>query len=141
MPKEETVNHPKHYNMHPSGIECIDLIEDFTFNFGCALKYLWRAGLKTGVDSGEDLRKARFYLDREINKRTKAWNQFAFSKNFYHAECKGLFDKDIVHMCMKVIGSDPGSVLSAVLTAYIRDDNPLEAFDNWTKNRPAIGER
>ena len=64
----EEVNHPKHYNQHPSGIECIDIIEHFNFNIGSAMKYLWRAGLKPGVKSITDLEKANWYITREISK-------------------------------------------------------------------------
>lgn len=66
---EEKVNHPKHYNTHPSGIECIDVVEHMGFNLGNAVKYIWRAGLKG--DSLEDLKKAKWYLDREICNREK----------------------------------------------------------------------
>src|SRR5262245_17856026 len=59
-----SVDHPPHYNAHPSGIECIDIIEWLPFNLGCALKYVWRAGLKG--DSAEDLQKARWYLERAV---------------------------------------------------------------------------
>lgn len=58
------VNHPKHYNNHPSGVECIDIIEHMNFNRGNAIKYIWRAGEKTC--ELEDIKKARWYLDREI---------------------------------------------------------------------------
>lgn len=60
------VNHPPHYNKHPSGIECIDVVEWMDFCLGNAIKYIWRADLKNGV---EDLEKARWYLDREIQRR------------------------------------------------------------------------
>lgn len=59
----DSVNHPKHYK-HPSGAECIDIAEWFPFNLGNAIKYIWRAGIKS--DRLEDLRKARWYVDREI---------------------------------------------------------------------------
>lgn len=65
----DKVNHPKHYNSHPSGIECITITEHFNFNIGNAIKYLWRSNFK-GAQL-EDLRKARWYIDREIQ-RTKA---------------------------------------------------------------------
>lgn len=61
----EMVDHPAHYNEHPSGIECIDVIEYFSFNLGSALKYLWRAGLKPGNDTDVDLQKAIWYIQRE----------------------------------------------------------------------------
>lgn len=74
----ETVNHPKHYNQHPSGVECITIVEHFTLNVGNAVKYAWRAGLKVpegAPDSRaaqiEDLRKARWYIDREIGRLCK----------------------------------------------------------------------
>jgi len=59
-----SVDHPDHYNLIP--IECIDVIEYFSFNRGSILKYVWRAGLKG--DELEDLKKAKWYLDREIKR-------------------------------------------------------------------------
>ncbi len=65
----DLVNHPPHYTAHPSGIECIQITEHMGFNLGNAFKYIWRADLKGGI---EDLKKAKWYLDREIMKREKA---------------------------------------------------------------------
>jgi hypothetical protein len=62
----EYVNHPKHYNAHPSGVECIDIIEHMSFNLGTAVKYCWRQGLKPEQASIQDLRKAIWYINREI---------------------------------------------------------------------------
>ena len=62
----DNVNHPIHYTSHPSGVEAIDVTEHFNFNLGNVIKYVWRAGLKNGA---EDLRKAAFYLDREIRRQ------------------------------------------------------------------------
>lgn len=61
----DNVNHPKHYNSHPSGIECIEVTEHMNFNVGNAVKYLWRTNHKNGL---EDLKKARWYVDREIQR-------------------------------------------------------------------------
>jgi hypothetical protein len=55
---------PPHYQAHPSGIECIEITEHMNFCLGNAIKYIWRAGLKNNAI--EDLRKARWYIDREI---------------------------------------------------------------------------
>ena len=60
----DPVNHPKHYTEHPSGVEGIEITEHMNFCVGNAIKYLWRAGLKG--EQVEDLRKARWYIDREI---------------------------------------------------------------------------
>lgn len=62
----DPVNHPRHYTDHPSGIECIQITEHLSFTIGNAIKYLWRADLKNGV---EDLKKAAWYIQREIAKR------------------------------------------------------------------------
>lgn len=69
---KETVDHPKHYNSHPSGIECIDVIEHMPFNLGSAVKYIWRLGFKGAAI--EQIEKAIWYLEREkqlIIKREK----------------------------------------------------------------------
>lgn len=66
MAKRETVDHPKHYNESPSGVECIDVVEHMPFNVGNAIKYLWRMSHKGTLI--EDLKKARWYIDREIKR-------------------------------------------------------------------------
>lgn len=63
----DSVNRPKHYTEHPSGIECIQITEHMGFNLGNAIKYIWRCDLKK--DSIEDLKKAIWYINREIGKR------------------------------------------------------------------------
>ena len=64
---DEKVCHPKHYNEHPSGVECIDIVEHMSFNLGNAIKYIWRAPYKGRMV--EDLEKAIWYLNREIERR------------------------------------------------------------------------
>lgn len=63
----DPVNHPRHYSEHPSGVECITIARHCNFNLGNALKYIWRAGLKS-PSPVEDLRKARWYLEDEIRR-------------------------------------------------------------------------
>jgi hypothetical protein len=62
---------PKHYQAHPSGVECITVVEHMTFNVGNAMKYLWRAGLKTD-DPVQDLQKAAKYIEFEIARLQRA---------------------------------------------------------------------
>lgn len=64
----EQVDHPQHYNEHPVDIECIDVVEHFSFNLGNAVKYIWRNGLKPGADPITDLEKAKWYIEREIQR-------------------------------------------------------------------------
>ena len=61
----EAIDHPKHYNANPSGVECITIVEHMPFNLGNAVKYIWRSGLKA-PDAITDLEKARWYIEREI---------------------------------------------------------------------------
>jgi hypothetical protein len=58
---------PRHYRSHPSGVECIQITEHLNFCIGNAVKYLWRCDEKD--DALENLRKARWYIDREISRR------------------------------------------------------------------------
>ncbi|MFZ5792343.1 MAG: DUF3310 domain-containing protein [Pseudomonadota bacterium] len=69
--RRKAVNHPPHYNQHPSGVECITVTEHMNFNLGNAVKYVWRVGLKSD-DPLTDLEKARWYIDREILRLRKA---------------------------------------------------------------------
>lgn len=69
----DLVNHPSHYTAHPSGVECIQITEEFTFSLGNAIKYIWRAGLKN-TDAIEDLKKAEWYVKREIERLQKRKN-------------------------------------------------------------------
>ena len=66
------VNHPSHYNQNKNGIEVIDIIEGQDwgagFNRGNILKYVLRAGYKDSSKELEDLKKAAWYLNREIER-------------------------------------------------------------------------
>lgn len=69
--EKDNVNHPKHYNY--GKIEVIDFIDQVTKNYksslayyiGNVIKYVSRATFKNGV---EDLKKAKWYLERAIEK-------------------------------------------------------------------------
>lgn len=74
----ESVNHPAHYNT--GKYEVIDIIEGNNwgegFNRGNAVKYILRAGIKNSDKEIEDLEKARWYIDREIQRlraKDKQW--------------------------------------------------------------------
>lgn len=62
----DPVNSPSHYRSHPSGVEVITITEHLSFCVGNSIKYLLRAPYK-GNES-EDLKKARWYVDREIQR-------------------------------------------------------------------------
>ena len=68
--RREAVNHPSYYKT--GGIEAIDVIEAWNLDFclGNTVKYIARAGRKT-KDGLQDLRKAAWYLSREIERRER----------------------------------------------------------------------
>ena len=72
VPKIEMPITPKYYKGKNS-IEAIDFIEAFNLNFNCGnvIKYVSRAGKKT-ENALEDLQKAHWYLEREIERRKKS---------------------------------------------------------------------
>lgn len=72
-PVEREIQHQDYYKTK-SGLECIDVAQEFDFNLGNAIKYIWRAGKKfeNGISTRdkaiEDLQKAKVYIDYEILK-------------------------------------------------------------------------
>lgn len=72
--EHDAVNHPKHYCSHPSGVECINVVEHMNFCRGNAIKYVWRAGGKgeTIEKEIEDLEKAGWYIQREVDRLKKS---------------------------------------------------------------------
>lgn len=70
MTDHDPVNHPEHYTQHPSGVECIHITQHHNFCIGSAIKYLWRQGLKGGAPAVQDLRKAQWFIEAEIERLT-----------------------------------------------------------------------
>ena len=70
--KKETIDHPDHY--HPGVYEAINVIEawNLSFNLGNVIKYISRAGVKDPHKYLEDLKKASWYLQREIERQNKS---------------------------------------------------------------------
>lgn len=100
---DERVHHPKHYNKHPSGIECITIVRHHNFNVGNVIKYLWRAGLKIDdmrdpvADLVVDLEKAKFYIEDEIERVKQEQKDAALlkSEQAAHADTSSDVRKDI----------------------------------------------
>lgn len=64
--ENDVINSPAHYTSYP--VEVIELTEHMNFCRGNAVKYIARAGLKDPAKEVEDLRKAVWYLEREITR-------------------------------------------------------------------------
>ena len=71
----DNVNHPKHYTSDPSGIECIEISENWSFCLGNALKYIWRSGKKDAEAEIQDLQKAVWYINDEIKRLENITNR------------------------------------------------------------------
>jgi hypothetical protein len=90
-PYHDPVNSPKHYTAHPSGVECIKITEHMSFTLGNAIKYIWRADLKNGI---EDLQKAKWYIEREIAKRdNQEWHSVGTEAMPLKPETEALLDR------------------------------------------------
>lgn len=92
----EKVDHPQHYNSHPSGVEAIDIVQYMGFCLGNAFKYVYRYQHKNGT---EDLKKAIWYLRHQqtvILKQHIAVTHTA--TNDYHRIITAEQNKDIVRV-------------------------------------------
>lgn len=70
---EEKVNHPLHYGGEQNPYEAIKVIEAWNLGFclGNTIKYISRTGKKSDADALTDLKKAAWYLNREIQNMEK----------------------------------------------------------------------
>ena len=110
---EEAIDHPKHYNNRPSGVEAIDIVEHMSFNVSNAVKYLWRAGLKPGAGATQDLGKARWYVARELDRCTKDLDSVANPlssevRSMLHDFCEAEPDPRIAKAVMLMADIDAG---------------------------------
>lgn len=84
--KKEAVNHPKHYGGKDDPYEAIKVIEawELDFHLGNTVKYISRAGKKDKTKVLEDLKKARWYLDRYIEPRVEVKSKDKDLHNFFN---------------------------------------------------------
>jgi hypothetical protein len=71
--RRASVDHPEHYGGEDNPYEAIKVIEawDLNFNLGNTVKYISRLGKKPGADYIDDLEKALWYLQREVDNLKK----------------------------------------------------------------------
>ncbi len=112
----ERVNHPRHYNQHSSGIECIEIIEHLPCNLANAVKYIWRCGLKQSTDPLRDLRSAEWYVRRELARIER-----------FGRRRGGLTKGDVAwrELARQIIdGADGGDLLAECLDTLLQNDPP-----------------
>ena len=101
----DAVNNPKHYTSDPSGIECIEITRHRNFNVGNAIKYLWCAGLKDSDATVQDLQKAVWYINDEIERLKLEDKKSRATRMFEHVvvedapRCPHGFYKDACRYC------------------------------------------
>ena len=86
----DPVNHPSHYTSSDAKcricdepIECIDVTQHMGFCLGNAVKYIWRAGLKSEDKTIQDLEKAMWYIRKHIEKLEEAYERELPPVKFY----------------------------------------------------------
>lgn len=129
----ERVAHPRHYNAHVSNIECIELIEHLPTNLGNAVKYLWRCGLKATETPLRDLKSARWYTERELQRM-----------RLYELEDEPRPKTDVVwralaHRVIAVETESEGGALGDFLVGLLDDDfgDMIDAIDRAIKELEA----
>lgn len=79
---------PAHYRDHGSGIEAIEVTENYGFSLGNAIKYLWRLGLKDAT--AQELSKARWYVTREIQFLDRTQQEAHYKVSYINPVNKGI---------------------------------------------------
>jgi hypothetical protein len=131
--QREMVNHPRHYNAHPSGVECIEIMEHMTCNLGNAFKYGWRYQEKG--DPVENLKKMLWYLKRAEEHDTP----HLFTE--HHAL---FFRKEVMHPRLRVFQrpspwAEPVRVALAALCDMHAGADIVERVQLTDKIRKCIG--
>ena len=118
------VEHPDHYTQHPSGVECIQIVEGLPFAIGNVVKYIWRYDRKNGT---VDLEKAVRYIG--YTKRTH-----------FDTIMRSAADLN-VELFFKVLQwEEPESPLAQALTHILNAayGHPLESFVKWGNLRTEL---
>ena len=103
-------------------IELIDLLE-CDFNLGNAIKYVWRAGLKPGVDKSQDLQKARYYVKKITNlgkwelveDKTNLFTEMVEIIKTAFPTCTELYKQNALSMLVNSVYTDNPQTISEVL--------------------------
>jgi DNA polymerase III sliding clamp (beta) subunit (PCNA family) len=116
----DLINNPPHYKSHPSGVECIQITEHMSFTLGNAMKYIWRADEKGSAI--EDLKKAEFYIKREIERR-EAGDGIQRAAQLEGDEAISLSRDDVEKLKLNVESKEAQKVVDR-MTAQVNRTNP-----------------
>ncbi|QBQ74565.1 hypothetical protein BcepSauron_185 [Burkholderia phage BcepSauron] len=136
-PDYEHVNHPKHYNTHPSGVECVDIAELMLFNVGNAFKYVYRRGDKG--KARQDIDKALWYLRRELDRLSL----FVLKNPAHVVDCmyaNDTFSEEVWALSYRVIALEPHPLVADFYSA-IFDDCSISNYINSLEEAISLLER
>lgn len=130
----ETVIHPAYYNAHPSGVECVEIAQHFSFNTGNAIKYLWRATAKHALPL-EDYEKAITYILFEIKRlfpgvQTKITRGHQ-ANTLSAVDALHLFAALITTLPVSIGDKHPSDVAFSILQAFCETYGLGEPSENW----------
>lgn len=113
----EGINHPRHYNLHPSGVEVKEVTNWMNFNCGSAFKYVLRRDLKDA--QSKDLKKALWYLDEQLDLA------------LHHKDCTSFptSAQRALHRMIKAESSDTVKLFMISIFFYCLQGSRQELFD------------
>ncbi len=117
---KEQVNHPSHYNSHPSGIEAIFFCEVMEFNTGNSFKYIFRRGDKGNPK--QDLQKAQWYINREIERLSKTI-QLSCSTDFVSNQA---FDRKHLQEVQTLLVFESNATVREIFSHLMQQQNANE---------------
>lgn len=130
MTQTQDAINPSHYKSHPSGLEAIEIIENYMVNLGNAIKYLWRLGQKDA--SAQELNKARWYVRRETKYLNETQQGAHYKVSYVNPITKGL----TLGLIERYLSFEPEGTLrdakELIMRApfYVQSLDALEVADN-----------
>jgi hypothetical protein len=121
----DIVQKARHYNVHPSGIECIEIVRFMSFNLGNAFKYVFRRGDKGNLV--QDLEKAQYYVNDEIM-LLESLIAMVPAKDLEQYRYNTHLTRSVQRKLQKVCDAEPDRLASAVFNRLLTWNCPIVEF-------------
>lgn len=119
---QDAIN-PSHYKSHPSGLEAIQIIENYMVNLGNAIKYLWRLGQKDAT--AQELGKAIWYVKREIAYLESTQREAHYKVSYINPINKGI----VLNLIEGYLAHEPEGDLRAAKELLLRAPFYVQSID------------